>query len=326
MKRSIVLILVLSLLVPAVLAEDSEMHYRFADAGEAAELLLGNREYYENLTQNDIEFRMQESGAALQDLETFAAAQTRDFTDEEKASIDRAMAHIRENCAKLGYVLPSAGDIVFGKTTMAEECGASAYTHGTQIYLGEKLLAYGSSDNPAIRDFFDTVIAHELFHCLTRNHPEFRAAMYAILGFTVADADFVVSPEIREMIIANPDVEHHNAYAAFEINGKMTDCLVVFAATKNFERAGDNFFDCTVTGLVPIDDLSTLYTADDAANFWDVFGRNTGYVIDPEETLADNFSYALIYGMNGSKEYNNPEIIQAIDSLLKSGFEAEDAA
>ncbi len=146
------------------------------------------------------------------------------------------------------------------------------------------------------------------------------------MHYRFADADFVVSPEIREMIIANPDVEHHNAYAAFEINGKMTDCLVVFAATKNFERAGDNFFDCTITGLVPIDDLSTLYTADDAANFWDVFGRNTEYVIDPAETLADNFSYALIYGMNGSKEYNNPEIIQAIDSLLKAGFEAEDAA
>ena len=79
-----------------------------------------------------------------------------------------------------------------------------------------------------------------------------------------------------------------------------------------------------VTGLVPVDDLSVLYTADDAANFWDVFGRNTDYVIDPEEALADNFSFTLI--RNPEAAYPNPEILEAIGALLKSAAYTREAA
>jgi len=325
MKKYFTLLLILSLLLPACLAENNALGYRFADAKEAAQLLLSNRDYYDNLTQNDLNFRLQKLDATLQELEAFAAKQTLDYSDAEKARIDQAMATIEKNCAERGYALPPMDDIVFAKTTMSEECDAAAYTHGTQIYLGESLMKYGSGSDSQVQAYFDSIVAHELFHCLTRNHPDFRAAMYGILGFTTVNEDYAFAPEIREKIISNPDVGHHNAYAAFDINGRMTNCTVVFTTRKPFAKAGDTFFDGMVTGLVPIDDLSTMYTAEDAANFWDVFGRNTDYVIDPEETLADNFSYAIIYGPD-SMEYKSPEIIQAIDELLKGGFAAAEAA
>jgi len=325
MKKTLVLVMVLSLLLPACLAEGDGIGYRFADAKEAAELLLSNRDYYDNLTQNDLNFRLQKLDATLAELEAFAAKQTLDYTDAEKARIDQSLALIQKNCAERGYVLPPMDGIVFAKTTMAEECDASAYTHGTQIYLGERLMRYGLDENPKAQELFDTIVAHELFHCLTRNHPDFRAAMYGILGFTVVDEDYVFPQEIREQIISNPDVGHHNSCAAFEINGQMTNCAVVFTTRKPFAEAGDSFFDGMVTGLVPIDDLSTMYTAEDAANFRDVFGWNTDYVIDPEETLADNFADTVIFGLDG-KEYKTPEIIQAIDALLKADAAAGEAA
>ena len=325
MKKCLVLILILSLLIPACLAESNALGYRFADAKEAAQLLLSNRHYYDNLTQNDLNYRLQKLDATLEALEAFAAEQTLDYTDAEKERIDQSLALIEKNCAERGYALPPMDDIVFAKTTMLEECGAGAYTHGTQIYLGERLMKRGFDDDPKIQAYFDSVVAHELFHCLTRNHPDFRAAMYGILGFTVVDEDYVFPPEIREQIISNPDVEHHNAYAAFEINGEKKNCVVLFTTPKPFEQAGDRFFDEMVTALVPVDDLSTMYTSEDAANFWDVFGRNTDYVVDPEEAMADNFSYIIIYGLDGM-EYQTPEIIQAIDELLKAGFAADEAA
>ena len=324
MKRTLITVLILSL-IPACLAEGSVLGYRFVDADEAAELRLSNRNYFDNLTRNDLNYRLQKLDATLAEYEAFAAEQTLDFTDAEKARIEQSMALIQNNCAKRGYTLPPMDDIVFAKSTMADECYAEAYTHGTQIYIGESMLKYGFDDNPEDQVFFDTIMAHELFHCLTRNHPDFRAAMYAILGFTIVDDDYEFSPEVREKIIANPDVEHHNSYAAFEINGKMTNCTVVFTTSKPYRKPGDSFFDEKVTGLVPIDDMTTMYTADEAANFWDVFGRNTDYVIDPEEVMADNFSYAMIYGPDG-KDYETPEIIQAIDKLLKAGFAAGEAA
>ena len=41
-------------------------------------------------------------------------------------------------------------------------------------------------------------------------------------------------------------------------------------------------------------------------------------MIDPEETMADNFSYTIVRGTDASL-YETPRIIQEIDSLLKAG-------
>ena len=318
MKKHILIILTLALLLSAAVcfADDTTLKYRFADAKEAAELLLSNRDYYDNLSQNDLNYRMQKLDATLAELEAFTATQTRDFTDEEKAAIDKAMAAIEQTCKEYGYKLPATDNIIFAKTTMQEECDAGAYTHGTQIYLGERLLSYGTTDNPDAQAYFREVVAHELFHCLTRNHPDFREAMYGILGFTVVPEDYDFAPEIDAVIISNPDVGHHNSYATFEIDGEMKDCVVIFTSDP-FAEPGDIFFNSMQTGLVPVDDLSVMYLSEDAANFWDVFGQNTFYVIDPEETMADNFAYAITYGLDG-EEYSTPEIIEGIIEYLGS--------
>lgn len=77
-------------------------------------------------------------------------------------------------------------------------------------------------------------------------------------------------------------------------------------------------FESGATALVPIDGTDTYWTAEDASNFDEVFGTNTDYVIDPEECMADNFSYLITYGMDGpeGKGYPNPEIIQGIADIL----------
>ena len=317
MRRCMILTLCAVLILLALTATaEGAFSYRFADREEAAELLLGNRAYYENLSQNDLNFRMQKLDATLEELEAFAAEQTLDFTEAEKAAIDKAMQEVEEICRTRGYVLPPTEGIVFAKTTMLEECGAGAYTHGTQIYMGESYMNVAVSGVEDLEQVFREMVIHELFHCLTRNHPDFRADMYGILGFTVVGEDYDFPQAIRDVIISNPDVEHHNSYAAFDIDGEQRDCAVIFTTTQPFEKPGDSFFNGMVTGLVPVDDLGTMYTSEDAANFRDVFGNNTDYVIDPEETLADNFSYTLLYGPDG-REYKTPGIIEAIDAYLK---------
>ena len=317
MRRCMILTLCAVLILLALTATaEGAFSYRFADREEAAELLLGNRAYYENLSKNDLNYRMQKLDATLEELEAFAAEQTLDFTEADKAAIDKAMQEVEEICRTRGYVLPPTEGIVFAKTTMLEECGAGAYTHGTQIYMGESYMNVAVSGVEDLEQVFREMVIHELFHCLTRNHPDFRADMYGILGFTVVGEDYDFPQAIRDVIISNPDVEHHNSYAAFDIDGEQRDCAVIFTTTQPFEKPGDSFFNGMVTGLVPVDDLGTMYTSEDAANFRDVFGNNTDYVIDPEETLADNFSYTLLYGPDG-REYKTPGIIEAIDAYLK---------
>ena len=324
MKNIGFLVLTSALFVSAAcFAEETSFSYRFADAAEGAELRLSHTEYFDNMGRYDLEYRLQKKDATLEELKTFAAGQMLDFTEEEKSILADGMDDIAGICDERGYVLPDEGDIVFVKSTMKDEQNAAAYTHGNEIYVGESLLSDGLSDDPEVQAEFKEVLAHELFHCLTRNNPDFRRDIYGILGFTVEDEDYEFPQQIKDIIINNPDVEHHDSHAVFSIDGEEKDCVVIFTTTKPFEKEGDSFFHYAMTGLVPVDGLDTVYSSDDADNFWDVFGKNTDYVIDPEETMADNFSYTIMYGPDG-KEYETPGIIEQLDSYLKKGVTAKE--
>ena len=70
---------------------------------------------------------------------------------------------------------------------------------------------------------------------------------------------------------------------------------------------------------MPVDGTDIYYTPEQAENFDEVFGKNTDYVIDPEECMADNFGFLLAYGMNGrdGSGYPDPEIIRSVEDILK---------
>ena len=68
---------------------------------------------------------------------------------------------------------------------------------------------------------------------------------------------------------------------------------------------------------MPLDDMSKVYDVTEASDFWTVVGHNTKYVISPEECMADNFSYAVIQGMNPATPYQSPQLIQNIITALK---------
>ena len=300
--------------------ERREIAHRYASASEAKDLLLSNDKYYAGFSQNDLDFRMQKSGATMEEYKSFAAEQTRDFTDEEKDTLDKHLADMATMLAERGYTLPPLEEVTFVKTTMAEECNAGGYTHDTTIFLASAVLD-GSANKGEFEgnsEFLEVLLWHELFHCLTRNNPDFRADMYKLIHFTVHDAEYALPPSVMEYHISNPDVERHDSSAMFKIDGKDVECFMDWVTTKHFQKKGENFFGCAATALVPVDGTDTFYTSDQAANFNEVFGGNTGYVIDPEECMADNFSFAMTFGREGPAEggYKSPEIIEGIIAYL----------
>ena len=213
--------------------------------------------------------------------------------------------------------LPFPEEIVFVKTTMNDESRASGYTTGNSIFLNESILM---EFLPAA--WLNTLIAHELFHCITRHSPKFRKEMYALIGFTVMDHDIEFSEHVRCVIMANPDVEHIDSYAEFTINGEKRKCTLlpfyVSSWAEAYASQGESakFFDNMETVLVPLDDLSTPFNLEEASDFWDKMGRNTNYVTAPEECLAVNFSDAILYGLQ--KKYKSPQLIEAILDALKN--------
>ena len=299
--------------------EASSLNYRYASKEEGKSLLLGNEEYYNGFSQNDIDYKLQKKDARMEELLSFAGEQVLDFADAEKALLDDYFESMRHTLNEKGYLLPPQEEIVLVKTTMNEESGAGAYTHGTQIYLSGERLGEAAAGDEARKSEMKEILWHELFHCLTRCNQDFRKDMYKLIHFTVVDKDYPLPPSVFEYHISNPDVEHHNSYASFVIDGKSIDCFTDLVTTKHFETEGDSFFDCMTTALVPIDGTDVYYTPEQAENYDAVFGTNTDYVVDPEECMADNFAYAMLYGMDGAegKGYPNPEIIEGILSYLK---------
>ena len=165
----------------------------------------------------------------------------------------------------------------------------------------------------------DLLFSNEKYYAgFSQNDPGFRTDMYKLVHFTVHGTDYTLPSSVMEYHISNPDVEHHDSSAVFRINGKDVECFADFITTRHFEKEGDSFFGLHSTALVPVDGSDLYYTPDQAENFYEVFGRNTEYVIDPEECMADNFSYALTYGTEGKdgNGYESPEIIEGVIAYL----------
>ena len=79
--------------------------------------------------------------------------------------------------------------------------------------------------------------------------------------------------------------------------------------------ATTRFFDNIRVVLLPLDELDHPYKISDATDFWEKMGRNTTYINAPEECLAVNFSYAIVYGPD--EDYKSPQLIRSILSALK---------
>lgn len=298
-----------------------QIPHRFASAEEGRTLMLSNTEYYDKLTQSDIDFRIQKSGGTMEELLEMSSQSVGEFSFFEKWYLNSRIARMALNLKMKGYNLPETDEIVYIKADMAMESGASGYTHGTQIYLNGSLVMTYAIMNfiPGSGDYMDELLYHELFHCLTRNNPDFRAQMYSLINFTVTDNEYELPDCVLEKYISNPDVEHHDSYATFIIDGQEIDCFIAWITTKSFEESHSEFRANDATALVPVDGSDIYYTREQASNFDEIFGTNTHYVTDPEECMADNFAYAMLYGMKGKEGngYPNPEIIQGVIDYLK---------
>ena len=306
---------------------NTKIKYRFADEKKAQELFLSNTKFLNNLNQYDLDYRLNKKNATLEEYKAFGTSQMREFTEKEKNLVSKQIIKMENTLNNQKMNLQFDEEIIFIKSTQKEENGSLSYTHSTQIYLGEDIFNM-MGDKSDIRDKFEVekIFWHELFHCISRTNVIFRKEMYKIIHFTVMDKDFIIPKEIYEISISNPDVEHHDSYATFKIDGKNIDCYMVLTAFKPFNKPGDSFFNCLQFSIVPIDSKGEFYLPQDTENFWEIFGKNTPYVIDPEECLADNFSFAILnqeyekYSECKRSELNfkNPEIIEKIINYLKS--------
>jgi hypothetical protein len=261
---------------------------KFASINEARNLLSQNDTYTDNLGRFDIESRMKQSGATLEELLDFAANQALDWTLDEKEKIEAIINSLDTVIREQKLLLPFPDTIYFVKTTGMEEDGAAGYTRENYVVLVEKYLHNGLNKR----------IIHELFHILTRNDAAFKEKLYPLIGFEMMQA--IPFPEaMKDLQFSNPDAPFIDSYIRLEHKGVPVDCAMILYASDHYQRG--RFVDYLKVGFLKLDNKKTvlengkpvIYSVEEISGFFEQVGTNTPYAIHPEEILADNFYFVI---------------------------------
>jgi len=294
------------------LAENCTVHF---SSPEQSKLRLAKRDVYiKGMSPFERAAKIKKAGPISTDQYIeFIQKQALDWSDADQAKLLKIIQAAKPKLAPYAKHFPR--DIYLIKTTGNDEGGAP-YTRGTSIILPKRRA--GQSAKGLERLFY-----HELFHIISRGNSTLRDALYGIIGYEKCG---VVSlpGDMMPRRISNPDapvVEHCIRVLKDGVSHWVAPVLFSRTPTYNPETGG-TFFRYLEFRLMAIDRKNAkpilkdgkpiLLKPDAVEGFYEQIGRNTGYIIHPEETLANNF----VHLMTGKKGLKNPEIPAQIEKLL----------
>jgi hypothetical protein len=184
--------------------------------------------------------------------------------------------------------------------------------------LPDKVLAYQP-------DQLDRLLAHELFHVLSRSNPTLRSDLYAVIGFQVCPP-IALPPSFAPRKITNPDAPLVDCYIEVA-DGEKTyvGAPVLYASAKEYDaKAGGNMFKYLTFRLLVIEkrdsnwqpvmmgEQPVVIDPKKVPAFYEKIGKNTQYIIHPDEILADNF----VHLMMGNQNLATPRIVERMGRML----------
>ena len=150
-----------------------------------------------------------------------------DWPDAQRKSIQTALAAIQPGLEALKPPLPKTVYLI--KTTGKEE-GGSAYTRGPAVVLPEAMI--GGSPKSLQR-----LIAHELFHVLSRASPELREKLYKAIGFEKCD-EVELPASLKDRRITNPDAPRNDHCIRVQVDGKPVWAVpIIYSRTEKYDVA-----------------------------------------------------------------------------------------
>ena len=288
---------ILTLICSATSAEawqNNSITLEFVDAQRGRSILASEDDFLTRLSPFDLQSRMQsKTPVTREEYVAFVGKEVRDWSDAQKAAVREAFALVKpaiESLVPKG--LPTVEVI---HTTGREEAGA-AYTRGKAIVLPTGRLEVEKGE-------LAKLLAHELFHVISRNNPMLRDGLYATIGFErIGEIKF--PPKQRDLQITNPDapvIQH-----AIRLRGEDGEAIwaapVLFADRPYDPDQARRMFAYLQFQLLELtkpegdsfrpamkNDKMRLHSPNHP-DFGRQIGRNTGYIIHPEEILADNFA------------------------------------
>ena len=296
----------------------NEVTLTFATVEQGRQILGAEDAFVERLSPFDRSARMKtDQEVSKEQYLAFVRKNVLQWDNNEKRRVESALRAIQPALTKWSIVLPKTVFVV--KTTGAEE-GDTTYTRGDAIVLPRGMLA--SSEGELQR-----ILAHELFHILSRNDPLLRQSLYQTIGFQRC-GEVELPPTLQARKITNPDTPINEHCIRVGIAGKQTWAIpILISRTDRYDvRRGGEFFDYLQFALLlvfrvgdadvarPLSDERgpKLVGVEEATDFFEQVGRNTRYVIHPDEILADNFALLIL----GRRDVPSPRVLERMASVF----------
>lgn len=272
-----------------------------ADSTDAAGFVTQKDDYTASFSTFDVQGRFRDTKNHTEaEYLAMAGKQMRSWTAAEQEKIKTSFEEIATALDKGNMKVDLPDTVLFIKSTCMEEFGAGGYTRKNAIIINKD---EGVSTG---------LVAHELFHVLSRHNPTLRDRLYENIGFKPCNR-IDVSKAMKGLNITNPDCPVISHYVT--VDGE--DMVLVLHSKKPYNGGSvfeDDYIDISLLVVAgddknkkPLikDGKAVTYKLEEKLQLFSIIGSNTSYVLHPEEVCAEHFS-ALVTG----KEVNEPEYLE----------------
>ena len=288
--------------------------FEFASVDEGRAVVTARDDYVQRLGALERALRAKsENPVSETEFLQLLANAVRPWSDADRAAVQDALAMIRAPLAELGLPLPST--VFFVKTSGAGE--SAPHTRGNAMIVPEQVLK-----QPPI---LARLLAHELFHIASRQNKDWRDAMYSTIGFVPIEEVAIPAP-LAARRITNPDAPRIDAaIKVLTDDGPVWVAPLLQSTADSYDAAkgGELFAYLKLVWLevargertpqrADLQQVPRMRSTAELRGFEEQIGRNTGYVIHPEEILADNFAQLAT-----GQAARSPEVHQRLREALR---------
>jgi hypothetical protein len=286
---------------------------RFAGADEARAALVADDDWM--ATTSPFQRAATLGSADAVDVSAFKAALARAghaCSEQEQQRWNAAAAIALPRIREIGLPVPWPVTIV---CTDGSDAAGAPYTRGRAIFMPR-------DGEAGPRDAF--VLVHEIVHVTSRANPPLATRLYRELGFEPV-ADLAWPREWLDARISNPDAPHSRHAMQLDTPAGRQWVVPLLVAGRTQLRPGESFFHVLQVRVLAITpgtngQPSQPVRRDGHLLWWPVealpaylqrLGGNTGYVLHPEETLADNIALLAL-----QRPARNPALLDRLRAAL----------
>jgi hypothetical protein len=294
---------------------------RFASVEEATAVLTQRDHFISSLSRFDRQARLATGDEVTDEaLLKFIAAQALPWPDEDVQRITPVLESIRTRLDGYRPLFPATVLLVL---TTGKEEGNAAYCRTAAIVLPQHVVK-----KPV--DELERLLIHELFHILSRHDAKLRQSLYAVIGFKPF-GEIALPASLRDRKITNPDAPTIDYYIELKTDGQTINAApLLYASVDRYDpQQGGSFFRYLLFRMLVIRQSQGKWQAVEkdgqpvvldpkmVPSFYDQIGKNTNYVIHPDEILADNFVHLL----KGTAQLATPRVVAEMKTILQSSVD-----